>query len=184
MDDIKEGLFPPMPMGNGACNTLFDPSYAPKGKHLAFWWPFAPFQLKDIGPEGWDEKKQEYTTRLVEAWRQYAPNLTEKNIQASFLFTPLDVSRKNLNMVRGSVRMGAYYPSQLGINRPHPDLSHFRTPIERLFRTPIERLFLCGSSNHGGGINGGPGYNAANVIAEDLGLKRWWTPVAPPHWEG
>jgi phytoene dehydrogenase-like protein len=176
MAEVQEGRFPSRPMGNGACNTLFDPSYAPEGKHLAFWWPFAPFHLKDGGPEGWDTRKEEYTARLLEAWRQYAPNLTEKNVLATFLFTPLDVARRNINMVQGSVRVGAYHPDQLGMNRPHPALAHFRTPVKG--------LYVCGSSNHGGGVNGGPGYNAANVIAEDLGIKRWWAPVAAPHWEG
>ncbi|MFQ5914805.1 MAG: phytoene desaturase family protein [Nitrospinota bacterium] len=176
LQEVVEERFPSKPMGNGACNTLFDPGYAPKGKHLAFWWPFASYRLDDGGPEGWDARKGEYTARLVEAWRKYAPNLSEKNVLATLLFTPLDVARRNLNMVQGSVRMGAYHPDQLGINRPHPELAHFRTPVKG--------LYLCGSSNHGGGVNAGPGYNAANVIADDLGLRRWWTPIAPPQWEG
>ena len=61
--------------------------------------------------------------------------------------------------------MGAYIPSQLGINRPHPLLSGTRTPIEG--------LYLCGSSTgNGGGINGAPGYIAANAIADDLQARR------------
>jgi len=81
----------------------------------------------------------------------------------------------NINMVRGAVRMGAYVPSQLGINRPHPLLSGTRTPIEG--------LYLCGSSTgNGGGINGAPGYIAANAIVDDLGLERPWTAVPPPEW--
>jgi phytoene dehydrogenase-like protein len=71
--------------------------------------------------------------------------------------------------------MGAYIPSQLGINRPHPLLSGTRTPIEG--------LYLCGSSTgNGGGINGAPGYIAANTIADDLGLERPWTRVPAPEW--
>ncbi|MEE8109704.1 MAG: NAD(P)/FAD-dependent oxidoreductase [bacterium] len=176
LKDVEEGRFPAKPMGNGACNTLFDPSYAPEGKNLAFWWPFASYRLKDGGPEEWDTRKEEYAGRILEAWRQYAPNLTEKNVLATYLFTPLDIARRNINMVEGSPRLGAYHPDQLGINRPHPDLSHFRTPVKG--------LYVCGSSNHGGGVNGAPGYNAAGVIAEDLGLKRWWTPIDPPRWQG
>ena len=78
-------------------------------------------------------------------------------------------------MVRGAVRMGAYIPSQLGINRPHPLLSGTRTPVEG--------LYLCGSSTgNGGGINGAPGYIAANAIADDLKLERPWTRVPAPEW--
>ena len=95
--------------------------------------------------------------------------------RAKLLFTPLDIERLNVNMVRGAVRVGAYIPSQLGINRPHPLLSGTRTPIEG--------LYLCGSSTgNGGGINGAPGYIAANAIADDLQLERPWTRVAPPEW--
>ena len=40
---------------------------------------------------------------------------------------------------------------------------------------------MCGSSCHpGGNITGAPGYNAAKVIAESLGLKTWWNPVGLP----
>ena len=79
-------------------------------------------------------------------------------------------------MVRGAARMGAYVPSQLGINRPHPLLASYRSPIEG--------LYLCGSSNHGGGVNGAPGYNAANAIVDDFRLSRPWTPIDPPSWAG
>jgi phytoene dehydrogenase-like protein len=70
--------------------------------------------------------------------------------------------------------MGAFIPSQLGVNRPHPSLADFRSPIDG--------LYLAGSTNHGGGANGAPGYNAANVIAADLQLKCPWVRVAPPEW--
>jgi phytoene dehydrogenase-like protein len=174
-DQCRRHKFPDHPIGNGACNSLFDPTYAPAGKHVAFWWPFAPYSLPD-GPEAWDRRKKEYTERLLEVWREYAPNLTQANVLGASLFTPLDIERRNVNMVKGAVRMGAYIPSQLGINRPHPLMADSRSPIQG--------LYLCGSSNHGGGANGGPGYNAANAIAEDLKLRRPWTPVPPPAWQG
>lgn len=174
-EQCRNGEFPDWPMGNGACNSLFDPTYAPQGKHAAFWWPFAPYALRG-GPEEWDRRKQDVTARLLEVWRGYAPNLTADNVLATFLLTPIDIERGNSAMQRGAVRLGAYVPSQLGINRPHPSLAKNRTPIEA--------LYLCGSSCHGGGANGGPGYNAANAIVADLALARPWTPVAAPEWSG
>jgi len=167
------GEFPPFPMGNGACNTLFDPSYAPPGKHTAFWWPFVPYDLKEEGPDAWDTKQEEFTNRLLEVWRSYAPNLGEKNVLGTFLFTPRDTERSCINMIRGSHHVGAYTLDQIGYNRPTPELSHYRTPVEG--------VYLAGSGNHvGGSINGAAGYNAANVIADDLELKKWWTPVPEP----
>ena len=37
-------------------------------------------------------------------------------------------------------------------------------------------------TGNGGGINGAAGYIAANAIADDLKLKRFWKPVAAPEW--
>ena len=145
MDDIEQveqcfehceaGKFPDVLMGNGACNSQFEPSYAPAGGHSAFWWPFAPYAVEG-DPNNWDRDKDAYTQRLLEVWREYADNLDDDNVRAQFLFTPLDVERLNVNMRQGAVRMGAYIPSQLGINRPHPSLSGTRTPVEG--------LYLCG----------------------------------------
>ena len=95
--------------------------------------------------------------------------------QQSSAIIATDLGESLTYMVRGAVRMGAYIPSQLGINRPHPLLSGTRTPVEG--------LYLCGSSTgNGGGINGAPGYIAANAIADDLQLERPWTRVAAPEW--
>jgi phytoene dehydrogenase-like protein len=128
------------------------------------------------GPEGWERRRAEYAERLLAVWRRYAPNLTGTTVLGSYLYTPRDIPRHIVNMVQGSVRMGAFVPSQLGVNRPHPLLAGYRAPVDG--------LYLCGSSSHGGGANGAPGYNAANVIAEDLKLARFWTPVPAPEWPG
>jgi phytoene dehydrogenase-like protein len=42
-------------------------------------------------------------------------------------------------------------------------------------KTPIKNLYLGGSSSYPGGcIIWGAGYLAANTIAEELGLDKWW----------
>ena len=72
-------------------------------------------------------------------------------------------------MAGGGCRQGAYTNGQWGYNRPFPEASGYRTPVEG--------LYLCGSGCHpGGSIHFGPGYNAAGVIVADLGLDRWWGP--------
>ncbi len=168
----RAGKIPSKPMGNGSCNSQHDPSYAPEGGHVAFWWPGAPYDIEGEGPGKWDEIQEEMTGRLIEVWREFAPNLTPENIRAANLFTPLDIERGNPNMVRGAVRMGAYKADKLGVNRPHPLLSGVRTPLEG--------FYLCGSSCQGGGLNGAPGYNAAGAIADDLNLEKWWSPLPAP----
>jgi phytoene dehydrogenase-like protein len=174
-EDCAAKRLPDALMGNGACNSQIDPTYAPTDGHSAFWWPFAPYAVEGDA-HNWDRHKDDYTQRLLHVWRDYASNLDDDNVRASFLFTPLDIERLNANMVRGAVRMGAYIPAQLGFNRPHPLLSGTRTPIEG--------LYLCGSSTgNGGGVNGAPGYIAANAIVDDLRLERPWTRVPPPEWK-
>jgi phytoene dehydrogenase-like protein len=174
-EDCAAKKFPKVLMGNGACNSQFDPSYAPAGRHAAFWWPFAPYSV-DGSAQEWERNRAGYTQRVLDYWRIYASNLEGDNLLGTYLFTPLDVETLNANMRRGAVRVGAYVPGQLGINRPHPLMPGARTPVEG--------LYLCGSSSgNGGGINGAPGYIAANAIADDLKLARPWTPVPAPEWK-
>ncbi len=171
MAELDQNKMPSRPMGNGACNTLIDPTYAPAGKHVAFWWPFARFNL-DGDAKNWDNVREEATRHLIQSWGRYAPNVNEDNILGSYIFTPLDISRRNINMEHGAVQSGAYDPDQSGIHRPHVSMSNARTPVPG--------LYLCGSTTGaGGGMSGAPGYNAANTVAEDLKLKKWWESITP-----
>jgi phytoene dehydrogenase-like protein len=66
MDDIgqveacfrhcADSKFPDVLMGNGACNSDVDPTYAPADGHSAFWWPFAPYAVAG-DPANWDRDK-------------------------------------------------------------------------------------------------------------------------------
>lgn len=55
-DHCAAGRFPDVLMGNGACNSDVDPTYAPPGGHSAFWWPFAPYAV-DGDAENWDRHR-------------------------------------------------------------------------------------------------------------------------------
>ena len=172
--EIGRDRLPERLVGNGACNTLFDPTQAPDGRHTAFWWPFAPYALGNFGAAAWDDRRDEIGDRILREWSAYAPNLARSDVVLGrYLFTPLDIERHISNMVRGSHHGGAYTPGQIDDSRPSPELAHYRTPIAG--------LYLTGAATHpGGSINGAPGYNTANAIIEDLGLDRWWTPVGEP----
>jgi phytoene dehydrogenase-like protein len=169
---IARGEMPAAFSGNGACNTRFDPSQAPADGHTAFWWPFAPYAFGARGAESWDDRRDEIADRILREWTAYAPNLGRSGtVLGRHLFTPLDIERHIPNMVRGSHHGGSYRLGQIDASRPTPGLAHYRTPVRG--------LYLTGASTHpGGSINGAPGYNTANAIAEDLGLDRWWTPVS------
>ncbi|MCZ6877591.1 MAG: NAD(P)/FAD-dependent oxidoreductase [Acidobacteria bacterium] len=157
-----------------AVPTLFDPSRSPNGKHVLLAWQFAPYSIKDGGPEQWEKIKDQYLEKVLARWAEYAPNLDPngKNIIYKFSQTPPDTERHLINMREGDFHVGALIPEQLGYNRPIPQLSGYKAPIDN--------LYLTGAGTHpGGNITGAPGYNAAQVVIRDLGMEVWWNPPDP-----
>ena len=168
---LKDGLFPDRPAGNSACNTLFDQSYAPNGQHVAFWWSFAPSKLS---AGDWDELKERYGDYMLDVWSEYAPNL-KSSILGKAVYSPPDIQRHDISMVQGSVHLGANTLDQMGVNRPHPKLSGYRTPIKG--------LYIASASCHpGGGVTFAPGYNCVNMVLDDLGVGKWFTPIPRPEY--
>lgn len=156
------------PSGFNCCfPTMFDPSEAPPGRHTGLISEHAPYRLKEGGPERWYKVRQEHARQNIETLAKYAPNINDENILWSYITSPLDIENKFSDMVEGSIKQGGYLPLQMGYLRPNELCSQYATPIEN--------LYLCGASCFPGGLaTYGPGYNAANRIAEDLGLEKWW----------
>lgn len=76
-------------------------------------------------------------------------------------------------MREGDLLIGAFTHGQMGFNRPFAGAGQYRAP-------GVRDLYLCGSSSHpGGNITGLPGYNAAQVVCADLGLRPRWLPRRP-----
>jgi phytoene dehydrogenase-like protein len=89
----------------------------------------------------------------------------------AFPRTPLDTVRTLPNMRHGDLLVGAFSQGQVGYHRPFPGAGHYRTHLDG--------LYLCGSCCHpGGNVTGLPGYNAAQVMLADLGIRPDWLP--PP----
>ncbi len=156
----------PEPKPNCAVNSLFDPTDAPDGCYTGLMRQFAPIDIGQGGIEAWDEMARGYGERCIDAWTEYAPNVKDSIIEWAS-YTPLDISRRMINMVRGDWMGGLIDPENLLTERPFPDLSQYRTPFEG--------LYLCGATQHPHGfITFAPGYNALQAIADDYGLERWW----------
>jgi phytoene dehydrogenase-like protein len=152
--------------------TNCDPTLAPAGYHCAYVGIPAPFSLADGGPGRWTEVARETADKVMEKFREYAPNMTKDNVLGQFPYTPKDIEEYLPDMVNGDICQGKLCPEQIGYNRPWPGMSNYRTFIDK--------LYLCGASTaHGGHATGAPGYNAANAIAEDLGVVKWWPPYEP-----
>src|SRR5581483_5204800 len=162
----EQGRIPP-PVMWGSCPTLFDPSQAPPGFHTAFMWEKLPYRLNG-DPANWDRERDSHAQLMLDFWSSYAPNLRE-SILDFFAQSPLDTERSLLNMREGDLLVGSLGYGQTGYNRPFAGAGHYRGPVRG--------LYLCGASSHpGGNITGLPGYNCAQVLVSDLGLRAEWAP--------
>jgi phytoene dehydrogenase-like protein len=154
--------------GSATTFTDYDPMQAPvdiqPGAAVACFETLAPYE-NSAGD--WDDLKEGYVKDIHELWCEYAPNLRDATVIRHFVNHPKAIEAKLPNMKRGSIKHGAYLPTQMLSNRPNPDCSGCRTPIENLY-------VAGGSVWPGGMVLLGGGYNVAGVVAEDLGLERWW----------
>ena len=153
--------------GHATCESFLDSHLVRKpGNHVSFFQIHAPYDIKD----GWDKRGPEIKEAMLVKWEKAAPNMKRENIVMAKQETPADIEIRFPNMRRGSIKHGDYTPIQMGCFRPNEDCSKHGTPIKG--------LYLCGASTYPGGlVLGGPGYLAANRVAEDLGVKKWWKPT-------
>ena len=164
----EAGTIPPTVMW-GCSPTQFDPSQAPPGKHTAFMWEKLPYRLHGDA-SNWDKEKDAHGRAMLDLWTKYAPNLADDVIDW-FTRSALDTERTFHNMRDGDLLVGAFTNGQIGFDRPFPGAGQYRAHIPG--------LYLCASSSHpGGNITGLPGYNAAQVVLADLGVKPDWAPPA------
>jgi phytoene dehydrogenase-like protein len=165
-DAIKRGEL--IDSGFNCCfPSMHDPGRAWPGNHVGVLSEFTPYDLKEGGAETWYRIRQEWSEQKIEKLSKYAPNMTYDNIMWHSISTPKDIENKFPQMVKGGFKHGAYAPFQMGYIRPNEYCTRHSTPINK--------LYVCGASTYSGGmVNFGPGYNAANRIAEDLGIQKWW----------
>jgi phytoene dehydrogenase-like protein len=167
IDDAKRGKFGFA--GAGMTLSDVDPMQAPidvePGSSVACFETLAPYE----NAEGdWDALEADYAKKILEVWTEYAPNLENATVIRQYVNHPKHIEAKLPGMVRGSIKHGAYTPTQMLSNRPNADCSSYRTPIEN--------LYVAGASVWPGGmVLLGSGYNAAGVVCDDLGIDRWWT---------
>lgn len=163
--DAENGRIPRIPGAGTWVNSLWDPTYAPPGKHSLCGWFFFP-KASSQSREEWEEVRATYNDRFIERFSKWAPNMTRDNVIADYFYTPQD-QEDEMRLMEGDFANGAMRPDQMGSNRPFPEAS--------MYRTEIEGLYLCGPYTHPGpGASAACGYNAFKVIAEDYGLEKFW----------
>lgn len=130
--------------------SLFDPSRAPEGKHVA--WAYCHVPSGSV---------EDYTERIEAQVERFAPGFRER-ILARHVQSPAQLETWNPNLIGGDVSGGAMTLSQL-VNRP----------TAKLYETSNPKLYLCSASTPpGGGVHGMCGHLAALAAIENLDQGR------------
>jgi len=139
--DAWEGRHSERPYILLAQPTLFDPSRAPAGRHVAWGYCHVPRgSTVDMRP------------RIEAQIERFAPGFRDR-ILARHVTTPADFARRNPNLAGGDIGMGAMDWPQI-----------FKRPTWRLYGTPAPDLYICSASTPpGAGVHGMCGYFAAQA---------------------
>jgi phytoene dehydrogenase-like protein len=128
--------------------TLFDPSRAPEGKHIA--WAYCHV------PNGSNDDMSDIIDEQIE---RFAPGFKDV-VLARSRYSPSMLETYNSNYVGGDINGGAQDPRQL-FTRPVPSLHPYSIPVKG--------WYLCSSSTPpGGGVHGMCGYHAARAALKYL----------------
>jgi phytoene dehydrogenase-like protein len=129
--------------------SLFDSTRAPAGQHTAWAYCHVPNGSTD-----------NMTERIESQIERFAPGFRAR-ILARHAMGPVEMERRNANLVGGDINGGAQGLDQL-----------FLRPTASLYGTPVRGLFLCSSSTPpGGGVHGMCGYHAARAALRDIGVR-------------
>lgn len=126
------------------------------------------------GPEAVNKMKPEIDAAIIRAWSQVAPNVPD-NLVAYWSNSPYDSEQRNTGLIAGNWYATRHCRDQWWNQRPLPELSRYRTPIDG--------LYLCHQTCHPGGLclMAVP-YNLMHILIED-GIAEpgdWWYPS--PHY--
>jgi phytoene dehydrogenase-like protein len=126
--------------------SLFDPTRAPAGKHIA--WAYCHV------PNGSTVDMLEALESQIE---RFAPGFRDC-VLARRVFTPAALEIMDANLIGGDISGGAMDLRQF-----------FFRPTWRNYATPVRNIYICSSSTPpGGGVHGMCGHNAAKLAASRL----------------
>jgi len=130
--------------------TLFDPSRAPAGKHIA--WAYCHL------PNG---STLDMLPRIEAQIERFAPGFREI-VLARRISSPADLETMDANLIGGDIAGGAM------------DIHQFIfRPTMRHYATSARDIYICSASTPpGGGVHGMCGYHAATTALARLGLPK------------
>jgi len=144
--DAWTGRPPERPFVLVAQPTMFDPSRAPAGRHVA--WTYCHV------PHGSDA---DMLPRIEQQLERFAPGFRDR-VLARVVMRPADIEQRNPNYVGGDIGAGVTDLRQL-----------FARPTWRTYSTPVRGLYICSASTPPGvGVHGMCGYFAAHRALRDV----------------
>jgi phytoene dehydrogenase-like protein len=134
--------------------TAYDPSVAPRGRHvMSVFAQYAPQRLAD---GDWESRRDEIGGLILDAIALHAPDVREC-VEHLQVLGPPDIERR-IGLSGGHIFQGEALPDQMWDRR-------------LASRTPVEGLYLCGAATHpGGSVIALNGRNAALAALEDAGV--------------
>ena len=126
--------------------TLFDPSRAPTGGHVAWGYCHVPAA-----------STVDMLDRIERQIERFAPGFRDR-VRARSIMTPAEIEARNANLVGGDIAGGV------------SDLRQFFTrPTWRNYSTPVKGLYICSASTPPGvGVHGMCGYYAAKRALHEM----------------
>ncbi len=145
---------PAVAFGEIYIQTGYDPSPAPRGKHLlSVFGQYAPYEL---ARGGWDQRREEVARQFIELIDRVAPGFEDCLVDHEVLGPPDIESR--IGLTGGNIFQGEVTPDQMWEGRLAP-------------RTPVPGLYLCGAATHpAGSVIALNGRNAAAAVLADAGV--------------
>ena len=124
------------------------------------------------GPDALNKIREQMNAYMIAALSQVAENLDSDNLVQHIVNTPYDQELRNTGMLGGSWYGLRHCRDQWWNERPLPELSRYRAPIEGLY------LSHQSSAHPGGLCLMACGYNLMHILIED-GIAQpgdWWYP--------
>jgi len=150
--------------------TTTDPTRSPAGTEAMWAYTHVPQRIRgDAGPDGlsgdWDGGDAErFADRMQARVERYAPGFGDR-VLARRVLSPVELERRDANLVGGAVNGGTAQLHQSLVFRPAAGLGRANTPVRG--------LYLASASAHpGGGVHGAPGANAARAALAAARLRR------------
>lgn len=164
IDAYKFGDMPDYFCGQAVVPTHLDPSRAPDGKHVMYFYHYVPPSPEGKGSEHWQHIEEDFANWMLKGAQGYITNLTSSNIVGRSIESPYSQQRHSASFRHGDVYGIAMSMDQMMGQRPTKELANYQVP-------GVDGLYLCGPFMHpGGGVIGG-GRPVAMKIMMDLGMN-------------